>query len=118
MDAGEYHLDLVVGYGAVPVIVPRVAGVHAMLDSFEPIHGVLLCEGEDIDPSLYDARRDGDGEGEQPDGDGKVEQGRRAATATRRSRGRRGRSGRFGRKLLSAAYIAKPLVPVGGTNRD
>ncbi|CAM0875656.1 unnamed protein product [Alopecurus aequalis] len=48
---GEYHLDLVVGYGAVPVIVPRVAGVHAMLDSFEPIHGVLLCE--DIDPSLY-----------------------------------------------------------------
>ncbi|KAM0882414.1 hypothetical protein ACQ4PT_032316 [Festuca glaucescens] len=52
---GEYHLDLVVGYGAVPVIVPRVAGVHTMLDSFEPIHGVLLCEGEDIDPSLYDA---------------------------------------------------------------
>ncbi|KAM3197935.1 hypothetical protein ACQJBY_073187 [Aegilops geniculata] len=55
---GEYHLDLVVGYGAVPVIVPRVAGVHAMLDSFEPIHGVLLCEGEDIDPSLYDAGGD------------------------------------------------------------
>uniref|UniRef100_A0ACD5VDA7 Uncharacterized protein n=1 Tax=Avena sativa TaxID=4498 RepID=A0ACD5VDA7_AVESA len=50
---GEYHLDLVVGYGAVPVIVPRVAGMHAMIDSFEPIHGVLLCEGEDIDPSLY-----------------------------------------------------------------
>uniref|UniRef100_M8BQT9 Glutamine amidotransferase domain-containing protein n=1 Tax=Aegilops tauschii TaxID=37682 RepID=M8BQT9_AEGTA len=61
---GEYHLDLVVGYGAVPVIVPRVAGVHAMLDSFEPIHGVLLCEGEDIDPSLYDAGGDGDGEGD------------------------------------------------------
>ncbi|KAF7027400.1 hypothetical protein CFC21_039447 [Triticum aestivum] len=57
---GEYHLDLVVGYGAVPVIVPRVTGVHAMLDSFEPIHGVLLCEGEDIDPSLYDAGGDGD----------------------------------------------------------
>ena len=38
-----------------------------------------------------------DGEGEQPDGvdgDGdEEEQGRRAATATRRSRGRRGRSG-------------------------
>lgn len=31
---GEYHLDLIVGYGAVPVIVPRVAGVHALLDSF------------------------------------------------------------------------------------
>ncbi|VAH56289.1 unnamed protein product [Triticum turgidum subsp. durum] len=60
---GEYHLDLVVGYGAVPVIVPRVAGLHAMLDSFEPIHGVLLCEGEDIDPSLYDAGGD-DGDGD------------------------------------------------------
>ncbi|KAJ8498589.1 hypothetical protein OPV22_009141 [Ensete ventricosum] len=51
---GEYHLDLIVGYGAVPVIVPRVAGVHMLLDSFEPIHGVLLCEGEDIDPSHYE----------------------------------------------------------------
>ncbi|KAH8483320.1 hypothetical protein H0E87_027924 [Populus deltoides] len=52
---GEYHLDLIVGYGAVPVIVPRVSGVHMLLDSFEPIHGVPLCEGEDIDPSLYEA---------------------------------------------------------------
>ncbi|KAJ9128717.1 hypothetical protein P3X46_034552 [Hevea brasiliensis] len=52
---GEYHLDLIVGYGALPVIVPRVSGVHMLLDSFEPIHGVLLCEGEDIDPSLYEA---------------------------------------------------------------
>lgn len=51
---GEYHLDLIVKYGAVPVIVPRVAGVNLLLDSFEPIHGVLLCEGEDIDPSLYE----------------------------------------------------------------
>ncbi|XP_072964999.1 putative glutamine amidotransferase GAT1_2.1 [Typha angustifolia] len=56
---GEYHLDLIVGYGAAPVIVPRVAGVHMLLDSFEPIHGVLLCEGEDIDPSLYDAEFSG-----------------------------------------------------------
>ncbi|XP_059670733.1 LEAF RUST 10 DISEASE-RESISTANCE LOCUS RECEPTOR-LIKE PROTEIN KINASE-like 2.7 [Cornus florida] len=52
---GEYHLDLIVGYGAVPVIVPRVTGVHMLLNSFEPIHGVLLCEGEDIDPSFYEA---------------------------------------------------------------
>ncbi|KAK8498453.1 hypothetical protein V6N13_100055 [Hibiscus sabdariffa] len=56
---GEYHLDLIVTYGAVPVIVPRVNGVHMLLDSFEPIHGVLLCEGEDIDPSLYDAEISG-----------------------------------------------------------
>lgn len=26
-----------------------------LLESFEPIHGVLLCEGEDLDPSLYEA---------------------------------------------------------------
>ncbi|KAL6507504.1 hypothetical protein OROGR_023699 [Orobanche gracilis] len=52
---GEYHLDLIINYGAVPVIVPRVTGVHMLLDSFEPIHGVLLCEGEDIDPSLYES---------------------------------------------------------------
>ncbi|CAN0913695.1 Putative glutamine amidotransferase GAT1_2.1 [Linum grandiflorum] len=51
---GEYHLDLIVRYGAVPVIVPRVSGVDHLLESFEPIHGVLLCEGEDIDPSLYE----------------------------------------------------------------
>ncbi|KAL9456796.1 hypothetical protein AB3S75_005927 [Citrus x aurantiifolia] len=56
---GEYHLDLIVSYGAVPVIVPRVTGVHMLLESFEPIHGVLLCEGEDIDPSLYDAELSG-----------------------------------------------------------
>ncbi|GLT59271.1 hypothetical protein SLA2020_321000 [Shorea laevis] len=56
---GEYHLDLIVGYGAVPVIVPRVSGVHMLLNSFEPIHGVLLCEGEDIDPSLYEAEISG-----------------------------------------------------------
>ncbi|XP_049405897.1 putative glutamine amidotransferase GAT1_2.1 isoform X1 [Solanum stenotomum] len=52
---GEYHLDLIVSYGAAPVIVPRVSGVHMLLESFQPIHGVLLCEGEDIDPSLYDS---------------------------------------------------------------
>lgn len=39
---------------AVPVIVPRESGVDKLLESFEPIHGVLLCEGEDIDPSLYE----------------------------------------------------------------
>ncbi|KAJ0037717.1 hypothetical protein Pint_22097 [Pistacia integerrima] len=56
---GEYHLDLIVSYGAVPVIVPRVSGVHMLLDSFEPIHGVLLCEGEDIDPSHYESELSG-----------------------------------------------------------
>ncbi|KAL9230090.1 hypothetical protein vseg_005482 [Gypsophila vaccaria] len=57
---GEYHLDLIMKYGAVPVIVPRVAGIHMHLESFEPIHGVLLCEGEDIDPSHYQPDLDSD----------------------------------------------------------
>ncbi|CAK8533809.1 unnamed protein product [Lathyrus sativus] len=51
---GEYHLDLIVANGAVPVIVPRVSGIQKLLKSFEPIHGVLLCEGEDIEPSWYE----------------------------------------------------------------
>ena len=59
VSAGEYHIDLIVNYGAVPVIVPRVSGVHMLLKSFEPIHGILLCEGEDIDPS-YEAESSGD----------------------------------------------------------
>lgn len=36
------------------MIVPRVSGVDKLLESFEPIQVVLLCEGEDIDPSLYE----------------------------------------------------------------
>jgi gamma-glutamyl-gamma-aminobutyrate hydrolase PuuD len=43
-------LDLIVRYGGVPVIVPRVHNMHDCLDAFEPFHGVLLCEGEDISP--------------------------------------------------------------------
>ncbi|KAM1170163.1 hypothetical protein ACFX2G_021074 [Malus domestica] len=35
-----------------------------LLQSFEPIHGVLLCEGEDIDPSRYDAQLSGFSPGE------------------------------------------------------
>ncbi|TQD77684.1 hypothetical protein C1H46_036785 [Malus baccata] len=56
---GEYHLYLIVSCGAVPIIIPRVSGVHMLLQSFELIHGVLLCEGEDIDPSYYDVQLSG-----------------------------------------------------------
>lgn len=48
---GEYHLDLIVRYGACPVIVPRVKHISALLDAFEPFHGVLIVEGEDISPA-------------------------------------------------------------------
>jgi gamma-glutamyl-gamma-aminobutyrate hydrolase PuuD/protein-arginine kinase activator protein McsA len=50
---GEFHLELVLGGGAVPVIVPRVPRMIDCLDSYEPFHGLLLCEGEDIDPKFY-----------------------------------------------------------------
>ncbi|KAM1380229.1 hypothetical protein ACFX2I_021984 [Malus domestica] len=61
---GEYHLYLIVSCEAVPVIIPRVSRVHMLLQSFEPIHGVLLCEGEDIDPSYYDVQLSGFSPGE------------------------------------------------------
>ncbi|GAB0490725.1 hypothetical protein MMPV_001962 [Pyropia vietnamensis] len=57
---GEYHLTLILRYGACPVIVPRCVGtditpdeVTRLIDAYEPVHGVLLCEGEDIDLSAW-----------------------------------------------------------------
>lgn len=50
---GELHLELLVRYGAVPLIVPRVEGMSDRLDEIGEFHGLLLVEGEDIDPSLY-----------------------------------------------------------------
>eukprot|EP00188_Purpureofilum_apyrenoidigerum_P001597 Plantae.Rhodophyta-Purpureofilum_apyrenoidigerum.ctg18927.p1 GENE.Plantae.Rhodophyta-Purpureofilum_apyrenoidigerum.ctg18927~~Plantae.Rhodophyta-Purpureofilum_apyrenoidigerum.ctg18927.p1 ORF type:complete len:386 (-),score=54.05 Plantae.Rhodophyta-Purpureofilum_apyrenoidigerum.ctg18927:437-1594(-) len=50
---GEYHLNLVLEYGAVPVIVPRVKGILEHLHQFEPFHGLLLVEGEDVHPESY-----------------------------------------------------------------
>ncbi|KAA8498488.1 Protein NtpR [Porphyridium purpureum] len=49
---GSYHSELLVQFGACPLIVPRVAGVQALLDAYEPLSGVLLIEGQDIDPEL------------------------------------------------------------------
>ncbi|MED6132315.1 hypothetical protein PIB30_017747 [Stylosanthes scabra] len=54
-DEQGISLDLIVRYGAVPVIIPRLSGLHTLLESFHPIHGLLLCEGQDVDPSNYDA---------------------------------------------------------------
>mmetsp|Transcript_5510 Transcript_5510/g.16442 ORF Transcript_5510/g.16442 Transcript_5510/m.16442 type:complete len:385 (+) Transcript_5510:131-1285(+) len=55
---GEYHLNLVLEFGAVPVIVPRVKGILEHLDQFEPFHGLLLVEGEDVHPHSYGASYD------------------------------------------------------------
>eukprot|EP00741_Cyanophora_paradoxa_P012252 tig00020603_g11839.t1 len=50
---GEYHLDLIFRFGAVPVVVPRVAGTLDNIDRYEPMHGLLMIEGEDIDPKFF-----------------------------------------------------------------
>mmetsp|Transcript_5290 Transcript_5290/g.22477 ORF Transcript_5290/g.22477 Transcript_5290/m.22477 type:complete len:361 (-) Transcript_5290:459-1541(-) len=52
---GEFHLNLVLEYGAVPVIVPRVEGIEKHLEAFEPFHGLLLVEGEDVQPESYNS---------------------------------------------------------------
>jgi gamma-glutamyl-gamma-aminobutyrate hydrolase PuuD len=50
---GEYHLDLILRFGGVPIMVPRVAGTLAVLDAYEPMDGLLIVEGEDIHPARY-----------------------------------------------------------------
>lgn len=71
---GEYHLTLILRYGACPVIVPRCVGadttpdeVTRLIDAYEPVHGVLLCEGEDIDLSAWPGALGPDGSGLSPE---------------------------------------------------
>ena len=53
---GEAHLDLLIGLGARPVIVPVAAGTPALLaDYAREMDGLLLVEGEDIEPERYRA---------------------------------------------------------------
>lgn len=53
---GEAHLDLLMGLGARPVIVPVAAYTPALLTSYAgEMDGLLLVEGEDIEPARYRA---------------------------------------------------------------
>lgn len=53
---GEYHLELLIGQGLLPVMVPVVEGALAcMPDYMRGMKGLLLVEGEDIDPAHYNA---------------------------------------------------------------
>ncbi len=49
---GEYHLDLILMNGGVPLIVPRVPLARGILEAYEPMHGLLVVEGEDIDTQV------------------------------------------------------------------
>ena len=55
---GEFHLDLLVRLGALPVIVPVVAGTLACLPQYkERMDGLLIVEGDDVEPKRFAARK-------------------------------------------------------------
>jgi gamma-glutamyl-gamma-aminobutyrate hydrolase PuuD len=54
---GEFHLALLVRLRVLPVMVPVVEGAPALLpDYMADMKGLLLVEGEDIEPEHYQAR--------------------------------------------------------------
>jgi putative glutamine amidotransferase len=53
---GEFHLALLVRLGVLPVMVPVVDGTFACLPDYMALmKGLLLVEGEDIEPAHYKA---------------------------------------------------------------
>jgi gamma-glutamyl-gamma-aminobutyrate hydrolase PuuD len=55
---GEFHLELLIRFDTLPVIVPVVAGTLACLRQYmEDMDGLLLVEGEDVDPKRFNARK-------------------------------------------------------------
>jgi putative glutamine amidotransferase len=56
---GEFHLSLLVRLGTLPVMVPVVEGSRACLpDYVDGMRGLLLVEGEDIEPKHFRATRE------------------------------------------------------------
>jgi gamma-glutamyl-gamma-aminobutyrate hydrolase PuuD len=54
---GEQHLKLLVGIQVLPIMVPVVPGGEACLPQYaENMQGLLVVEGEDIDPKRYKAQ--------------------------------------------------------------
>lgn len=55
---GEFHLELLVRLRILPVIVPVVAGTETCLPQYmETMDGLLLVEGEDIEPKRFRSRK-------------------------------------------------------------
>jgi gamma-glutamyl-gamma-aminobutyrate hydrolase PuuD len=55
---GEVHLELLIGLKLLPIIVPVVAGTPACLPQYmEEMDGLLLVEGEDVEPKRFAARK-------------------------------------------------------------
>ena len=56
---GELHLDLLLRLKILPLIVPVVAGVVAFLPEYiRQMDGLLLVEGEDIEPKRFHAQKE------------------------------------------------------------
>ena len=56
---GEFHLGLLVRLKTLPVIVPVVEGSRACLPGYlADMRGLLLVEGEDIEPKHFNATRE------------------------------------------------------------
>lgn len=55
---GELHLELLIRLGTLPVMVPVVEGTLACLPQYmERMDGLLLVEGDDIEPKRFAARK-------------------------------------------------------------
>lgn len=55
---GEIHLELLIRLGTLPVIVPVAKGTLDCLAQYkEPMDGLLLVEGDDIEPRRFAARK-------------------------------------------------------------
>uniref|UniRef100_A0A0G4GQK7 Glutamine amidotransferase domain-containing protein n=1 Tax=Chromera velia CCMP2878 TaxID=1169474 RepID=A0A0G4GQK7_9ALVE len=57
----EAHLDLIQRFGGAPVIVPRTALTLGSLDTYLPMDGFLVVEGEDLSDSYCPYGREGNG---------------------------------------------------------
>ena len=56
---GEYHLTLLIRLGILPVMVPVVEGAPACLPQYMAgMKGLLLVEGEDVEPVHYKTREE------------------------------------------------------------
>ena len=56
---GELHLELLIRLRLLPVMVPVAKGTEKCLEQYsDPMHGLLLVEGEDIGPESYKAGKE------------------------------------------------------------
>lgn len=52
---GEFHLELLIRVRTLPIMVPVVKGTEACLAEYtKEMRGLLLVEGEDVEPKRYD----------------------------------------------------------------